>query len=356
TIANSVKAFNKCVIPEKWQDLYDEWNLRGFVILSLVLQTFLILFAPMRKRSRSNMLIIPLWSAYLLADWVANFSVGLISNSQGDSSEGKSKNASDSINDDLLAFWAPFLLVHLGGPDTITAFALEDNELWLRHLLGLLFQLVATVYVFIQSLSNRMWIPTLIMFLAGIIKYGERTRSLYLASLDSYRESMLTDPDPGPNYAKLMDEYSSKTEAKLPTRIHMIPEPDRGIKAMNKAKEGELSDKEIVLYAYKFFKTFRGLIVDLIFSFRDRNQSREFFLKRTPKDAFNVVEVELNLMYATLFTKFGVVYKRLGYLGRFLSFSAVVATLVLFIKESKDDIKGVDIAITYTLICAIALI
>ncbi|KAG9130484.1 hypothetical protein Leryth_025331 [Lithospermum erythrorhizon] len=61
-------------------------------------------------------------------------------------------------------------------------------------------------------------------------------------------------------------------------------------------------------------------------------------------------------MYATLFTKFRWSTKRLGYLGRFYLSLQLLATLVLFIKESKDDIKGVDIAITYTLICgAIAL-
>ena len=43
--------------------------------------------------------------------------------------EGGSMNA----NSELTAFWAPFLLLHLGGPDSITAYALEDNELWLWH-------------------------------------------------------------------------------------------------------------------------------------------------------------------------------------------------------------------------------
>ncbi|KAL4562419.1 hypothetical protein LXL04_034622 [Taraxacum kok-saghyz] len=163
-------------IPPKWKQLWNTWDLRGFIILSLSLQTFLILVAPLRKRTKSNWIIMPLWSAYLLADWAANFAVGLISNSQD-------KNG-DKIaikNDDLLAFWAPFLLVHLA------------------------------VYVFVQSLpQNRLWIPTMLMFFTGIIKYAERTRSLYLASADRFKDSMLTDPDPGPNYAKLMNEYFSK--------------------------------------------------------------------------------------------------------------------------------------------------
>ena len=65
------------------------------------------------------------------------------------------------------------------------------------------------------------------MFVAGLNKYTERTCSLYLASSQRFRESLLTEPDPGPNHAKLMDEYTSTKEARLPTKIEMIPEPRR---------------------------------------------------------------------------------------------------------------------------------
>ncbi|PWA43966.1 hypothetical protein CTI12_AA530670 [Artemisia annua] len=149
-------------------------------------------------------------------------------------------------NEDLLSFWAPFLLVYVGGPDTITAFAMEDNELWLHHLFGLLFQCLAAVYVFIQSILNNLRLPTMLMFMPGIIKYAERTRSLYLASADRFKDSMLTGADPGPNYAKLMDEYFSKRMPKLPTRIEMVSEPDRAVKSSNKAKKGNLTELEVV--------------------------------------------------------------------------------------------------------------
>ncbi|KAK6124017.1 hypothetical protein DH2020_042233 [Rehmannia glutinosa] len=330
------------------KDLWEKWDLRVFILVSLSLQTFLIVFAPLRKRTATNWITIPLWSAYLLADWAANFTIGLISSSQDDIF---GRNQNDYNNADLLSFWAPFLLIHLGGPDTITAFSLEDNELWLRHFLSLVVQSAAAIYVFVQSLPmNQLWLPTVLMFISGVIKYGERIRSLYLASLNSFRESMLTDPDPGPNYAKLMDEYHSKIEANLPTRIEMIPEPPRGTKGVNKVKEGKLNPEEVVLYAHRFFETFKGLIVDLIFSFRERNQSRDFFLKRTAEDAFRVIEVELNFIYEVLFTKVRVVYTLFGYVCRFVSFSFVVASLGLFYREPKNNFTLTDVAITYTLL------
>lgn len=329
-------------IPASWKRIWEEWDLRWFVILSLSLQTILILFAPLRKRSSSNWIIMPLWSSYLLADWAANFAVGLISNSQGDSAGDK---------EDLLAFWAPFLLVHLGGPDTITAFALEDNELWLRHLFGLLFQCVAAIYIFLLSFPrNKLWIPTLLMFVTGILKYAERTRSLYLASADNFKESMLTEPDPGPNYAKLMDEYFSKKEARLPTKIEMIPEPNRAKKAANRAKQGKLTELEVVQYANGFFETFKGLVVDLIFSFCERDQSRAFFLARDDEDAFKVLEAELNFIYEVLFTKLTVVYSLAGCLSRIVSLGSLFFALWIFYFVEKHIFSVTDVRITYSLL------
>ncbi|XP_062074509.1 uncharacterized protein LOC133778557 [Humulus lupulus] len=336
-------------IPDQVKELWKEWNVRAIILFSLALQTFLIVAAPLRKRTSRKLVIFLLWTAYLLADWAASFAVGHISSKQNDDSSGGSKAKADDI---IQAFWAPFLLLHLGGPDTITAFALEDNELWLRHLLGLVTQVIATAYVFIQTVpGNDLWISTVLMFFGGIIKYAERTRALYLASLNKFRESLLQKPDAGPNYAKLMEESSSKKDARLPTKIQMIPEPDVESKAFSKdVKEGDLEEIDIVNYGNNYFRIFKGLIVDSIFSFRERDESREFFMNRTAVDAFRVMEVELNLIYEVLYTKIEVVHNRIGYVFRFLSLASTVATLGLFYNVDKDDFKPFDVRTTYTLL------
>ncbi|KAL6966493.1 hypothetical protein U1Q18_032273 [Sarracenia purpurea var. burkii] len=260
-------------------------------------------------------------------------------------------------NPDLLVFWAPFLLVHLGGPDTITALVLEDNELWLQHFLGLGFQCWAVAYSFFLLFSNRnLWLPTVLIYIAGLIKYTERTRALYLASSYRFRNSLLTDPDPRPNYAKLMDEYTNMLEAKLPVKIEMISKPNRINGTSNEADWDKLSDLKVVQRAYEFFETFKGLIADLIFSFRERNLSREFFLKRSARHAFLVVEVELNFIYEILYTKMAVVQANLGYLLRVFSFSLTLAASVVFYMLEKSKFKTIDIVITYILLLgAIAL-
>ncbi|TKY63302.1 hypothetical protein E2542_SST13173 [Spatholobus suberectus] len=144
------------VIPDPVQEWWDKWELRGLILVSLVSQIILTLFGNRTKYKPNIWTRALVWSAYLLADWVATVAMGVISSNLGDYYNNDCQQK--IVNPQLLAFWAPFFLIHLGGPDTITAYALEDNELWLRHLVGL---------------------------------YGERTWSLYCGSIKHLRHSFL---------------------------------------------------------------------------------------------------------------------------------------------------------------------
>ncbi|KAF9587745.1 hypothetical protein IFM89_004722 [Coptis chinensis] len=160
-------------ISETVKKVWNEWDIRLFVVSSLFLEVLLIFLAPIRKRKFARWLSPLVWAFYLLADWVAAFSLGLLSDSQNansicESIANKIKRStfnpnrfSTETNRELQAFWAPFLLLHLGGPDTITAFSLEDNELWLRHLLGLMFEVAMAGYVFSRAFPmKRLLFPT----------------------------------------------------------------------------------------------------------------------------------------------------------------------------------------------------
>ncbi|GMN27086.1 hypothetical protein TIFTF001_001516 [Ficus carica] len=185
-------------VPKKVQKLWDAWDLRVCIIISLSLQAFLLLLAPFRQRSRSGLLFKSVWTTYLFADWIAAVAIGLITKGLGD----HPKN-----NDDLYALWASFLLMHLGGPDGITSLSLEDNELWIRHLFGLILQVTSALYSFyLIATRNKLWGPSILVFIGGSIKFAERTWALRLASLDSFGETALPDPNPGPDYEEAAAE------------------------------------------------------------------------------------------------------------------------------------------------------
>ncbi|CAL4982814.1 unnamed protein product [Urochloa decumbens] len=127
----------------------------------------------MRRCSSSRVLGTVLWLAYLSADCVAIFVLGHLA------------VHAEEPGHQLMSFWAPFVLVHLGGQDTITALSKQDNELWRRHLLSLVSQVAVASYV----VSMATWpdhrllrAAMVIMFLSGSLKYAERTLCLYFAS------------------------------------------------------------------------------------------------------------------------------------------------------------------------------
>ncbi|KAG6674598.1 hypothetical protein I3842_15G051400 [Carya illinoinensis] len=333
------------VIPERLRKTWEIWNIRGVILVSLLLQTILFLGAPMRKRTGNRLVILLVWSSYFLAEWAASFALGLITSTQS-SKHGE--------NSDLYAFWASFLLLHHGGPDTITAF--EENEVWLRHLVSLINQVGFTLYVLLQTLpKNNLWLPTSLIFFSGIIKYAERTRSLYLISWGTFRESMLTEPDAGPDYVRFMQVFSSKKLAKLPTTMSQTV--DAKIKESKSAfyssppRENEaLDDFEVVKYGYYFFKIFKGLIVDLV-SYKDLEESKVFFYQRSPEDALKVLEVELNFIYKILYTKVFVVHTLGGCFFRLLTFALVLVSLgIFFFLDCKNGLDNFDIRVTYTLL------
>ncbi|KAL4652141.1 hypothetical protein ACB092_01G211400 [Castanea dentata] len=142
--------------PNLVQKLWNYWELRVLVIVSLTLQLSLLLLGSRRRYSVETWIRIIIWFSYLGADSVATIALGVISNNQGNYCDGNDCQ----IQNELTTFWAPFLLLHLGGQDIVIAYVVQVNELWLRHLLGLIFQLGVALYTF-HSSWNGNWLSML---------------------------------------------------------------------------------------------------------------------------------------------------------------------------------------------------
>lgn len=110
-------------------------------------------------------------------------------------------------------------------------------------------------------------IPTILMLLCGIIKCYEQILALYYGSTISFRSSILLE-------------------------AHKIS--TRRARLLIRKNANDLSHLQVVQYAFLCFTIFKGLVVNLFLDIRERGQSREFFLVISYKDAFRVVEVELN--------------------------------------------------------------
>ncbi|KAI3419043.1 DUF4220 domain-containing protein [Psidium guajava] len=326
--------------------LWEGWELQLLVLTSLTLQIILIGLGNRRKCSTGNTLAFILWLAYLSADSIAIISLGILSRSQGNCSE-----AYVDLEYVIMAFWAPFLLLHLGGPDTITAYSLEDNELWLRHLLGLIVEVAVALYIFVRSMKptqlNFLAIP---IFVAGLIKYGERTWVLRSASSKQFRSSLLPHPDPGPNYAKFMEEYTLKEIEGYDLSLAAIPPPRAAPLDHEIVLNGHpLQEENALMVAYDFFLISKRLFADLILSFQDLEKSQSFFQRSTWENAFKVIEMELGFMYDVLFTKATVVHHFWGGILRSISFSSTAAALTAFCLIDLSGYSSVNVGISLIL-------
>ncbi|KAG5550013.1 hypothetical protein RHGRI_015097 [Rhododendron griersonianum] len=314
-----VRGRYKCVmdpIPALVRRLWDVWDLRLLVLLSLALQIILSVSGNRRKYISSPWISILIWSAYLTADWVATVALGKLSDAQGDYDNGNA----------LRAIWAPLLLLHLGGPDTITAYSLEDNHLWMRHLLGLVVQLSVAVYIILMSWKHSWFsIMSILALVAGFIKYGERTWVLFSVSHDKSGEIV-----PVGNVGSGSNLGNNNTL-----------EDNNSIRALCIAQR-----------SVKAFKEFTRLY-DI-----ENNWLRwEMSLEHDDISLFwNAIEVEMGLMFDLLYTKAPINFSKGGWVLRCFTFSCTVAVLIGLILrlvstgEDGDKWHKVDIVITGVLL------
>ncbi|KAK3220125.1 hypothetical protein Dsin_014095 [Dipteronia sinensis] len=226
-----------------------------------------------------------------------------------------------NANTELTAFWAPFLLLHLGWPDTITAYALEDNELWLRHFLGLAVQTGMAIYVFILAWTgSHLSILYLYMFFAGLIKYGERTWVLRKASIETIRESVA---DEGINFS----EFSQSTY-------------------------GDRDEYYGLFVAYRLVRVyFRPRILNVKVPSLSGNILG--LASTSSEKLFKFMELVHGSTCDNLYTKSPLLYTRCGLSLRVITFFLTSSVLVLFpavVIHDKHKFSNTDVTITYILL------
>ncbi|KAH1122866.1 hypothetical protein J1N35_006026 [Gossypium stocksii] len=261
----------------------------------------LIISAHVRQKYKGRLLpyvAATVWSIYLAADWVATLALTTIL-------RGTLEKESA-----VVVLWVPFLLWHLGSPANITAYSLEDNELWLRHFLGLVSNGAEAVYIYFKFRTvgvpifgslhylDVMVVPLLV---GGILKYAERIVALRSACSEQLRSDLYSEAE----------DNQLKSEGREMVRTGMY-ESAGAVKQL-------VGDPQVKFLreARMSFEIFRPLFLDLPFKVSRKYLDENVHLKdRSAKDAF-----------------------RLNNIG-----------------VSKRDIEGVDIAVTYLLLVGAILL
>ncbi|KAL6594820.1 hypothetical protein ACP70R_048269 [Stipagrostis hirtigluma subsp. patula] len=300
---------------------WEQWNIQILVILSFALQVILLCCAGIRRREGSALLTILLWLAYLMADYTSIYALGHMSIRMA---------RSDHRQQSMVPFWAPFLLLHLGGPDTITAYAYQDNQLWLRHLLTLAAQVLGAVYVmYLFVVAGRTPAGTLLaaaalMFVTSCLKYGERTWALKCGGIDSIASSL---------------DDSSKSSATRHGPYH--------------GREGgeKLDSEQVLLGAHYMLNFCKGLLADVpVMQVSEYETVRQGIQLNGGKFLFELAAMELSLLYDILYTKAAVIHTWHGLCIRIVSPLSAATAFVLFQLSSTDAYDRGDLAVTYVLL------
>jgi hypothetical protein len=295
------------------QQLWDELENQCMVLVSFCLQVFLLFFTGFRKRYRSRTLSVLLWLTYLSADTVAVYVLGRLTRVAGDNL--------------LVLFWAPFMLLHLGGQETITAFSLEDCTLWKRHLLNLSTQAALAIYVVGKQWrgDKQLVAPMVLVFISGTTKYMERIWRLGSAG------SWVPGSSP---WVPLACPISFPGVAQMDFYDHL-----RSL--LFSEKKIEFDHMEMEFYQF-------GPTLNFFFNNIQKTYGRHQHIRRQDKieDAvrgitssderakfvYKIAEVQLSLIYDFLYTKFG------GLMVVFHRFAVLVLTsaaLALFVVHQK---------------------
>ncbi|GKV14849.1 hypothetical protein SLEP1_g25658 [Rubroshorea leprosula] len=334
------------VFPIHLRKLWKEWELTGAALFSLTLQIVLILSGNRRKYCSGTWVRFVAWFAYMLADSVATIALGILSNDLGQIYDD---GGHINVANELRAFWAPFFLLHLGGPDTITAYSLEDNELYLRHLFWLIVQTTATLYILLLAwTSSNLSYLSIVMILVGCIKYGERTLALWKASKDELRDSILPAPDSDLRYTKLMQKYTMKVEEGYSVEILEMREGQADLDVTVPRRTAESEDD--LVKADALFQTFKSLFADLILSYNDLDSSQCLFEDMSDENAFNVIGIELGFMYDLVYTKAPAIYTLWGFVRRFITFFLTCLVFTFFILDDKFRHDRTDFVVTLLLL------
>ncbi|THG03730.1 uncharacterized protein LOC114292278 [Camellia sinensis] len=345
------------LIPASWKILWDAWQVQMLVLLSLTLQIILFVFGKRRKNMLSQWTNVMVWLAYTMANWVATVALGKLSHTL---------NNIPNPNNTLQALWAPLLLLHLGGPDTITAYSLNDNQLWIRHFLGMSVQATVAIYVIVMSWRH-FWFSYMLIpaFMAGIIKYGERIWALKLACHDESK-NIVPFYDLGVRYGlatktrceivlitahKLVTEfkdYMENYDIRRSFRLRYTKFMDVINLGVNPYLENVLEDEMRDVINLGVNPYLENVLED---------EMRDVINLAVNPDFENVLEVEMGLMYDLLYTKAPITFTKRGCIFRSISFMCTVSVLVgLFrlidmeAKWHKQHSSMVDIFITGVLL------
>ncbi|KAL6853735.1 hypothetical protein ACP4OV_019764 [Aristida adscensionis] len=337
--------------PVQW---WEEWQLRLLVLASIFLQFFLFFSISVRTYRIPSWYRSCIWLAYLGADAVAIYSLATLFSRHKPS-------AASGTSSVLEVLWAPVLLIHLGGQHMMTAYSIEDNELWVRHIVTLVSQVTVALYVFCRSWpggDKKLLQTAILLFVVGILKFIQKPWALKSASINSVITSSTVYPSRTPSRGKMIfsgfmsfirpfsviDGLLLKEEEEQDLPLEQYVHDARKLVLETEVDNTVAGSEGDSFYIEKLF-------VDISPPYSRRLRKLQYFLKLDHRRAYNELQRELSVAFGFIYTNVKVV--RGSFLGcvlhNFLPYLVLTAA-ALFTKSHKDIYNKSDVKVAYILI------
>ncbi|KAF7051686.1 hypothetical protein CFC21_059901 [Triticum aestivum] len=295
------------------------WSIRVGVLYSLCGHLLLVLTAG--RRRHEAFALSPL-VATVLADGIDKFVITLLFISDKTSREQQ-----------LSAFWLPFLLIHISRPDNISGFSIEENVFSPSQMLSADAAILgASNALYVHVIRSRPSAGTLVpasflMYALGIFKYLERINAQRRGNLNSIKILM-----------------------KMKNQQRRFSFHHTGV-------HGPLDNDQALLVAHSMLPitkcAFCDCSVDMDPNVRETGRK---ILSCGWESMCKVVEMELSLMYDLIYTKATVIHVWPGYIIRIVSPLIICAMLFLLTAYDKESQTVEDIVITYILVVSTLLL
>ncbi|XP_066357905.1 uncharacterized protein [Miscanthus floridulus] len=329
---------------EQW---WDEWQLRILILGSLGLQWFLLLAAPMRNYTIPRLFRFSIWAAYVSADALAIYALATLFNRHAKASSSSGGGCDyGTKGSSLEVLWAPLLLVYLGGREEITAYTIEDNELWTRQTVTMVSQVTVAVYSFYKSWPDssdrKLLLSAILLFVIGIISFIEKPWALRRASIKRLvaMSSVMRGKRESPGgwdwcFTELGDRYRCWKD---------LPEGDVPILSQGDKVQMILSDQS--LYAAKVTLETRAPQRDGQEILEEPNAVDNTMMKRLVRQAFGIIYTRANVIFTPAYLACHVM----------LVPSLYIAAIMLFAASRKHGYGAADVKTTYVLLCFTAVL
>ncbi|KAE8779665.1 hypothetical protein D1007_47234 [Hordeum vulgare] len=341
---------------------WDAWQLRVLVLGSLFIQYFLFFFSMVRQLALPSWLRLFSWLAYLGGDALAIYALATLFNRH------KQLPADGS---GLEVLWTPVLLIHLGGQHTMTAYNIEDNELWARHAITVVSQITVALFVFCKSWSGekRLLQAAILLFVVGIIRSIQKPWALQNASISGMTASLSPSARReqglvalmcgmctsvfGTKLSKKGREEEAAEEIDIPLE-EFVQEASRCV-PRSELESGQVKAQDLYSNAVKISGQLKPqdlahvcmLLVDISTPYSSRIKNLHLLMALDYPHAYRLSSLMLN---GLLYTKLAMLFSGLGLcLHHLLPFLTFASTILFSTSHKYHDYNATDVKITYIL-------